>query len=121
MEYLPKIQQEIRNIQQQGKNYTPANDKAPSNSTIDAVVEEILERKDFIESPNYSNLIAKASVGSYSLFILGNISSAIINLTAVPLLVAPMLWGQYVNSGTISFNDINKAILSASKLSCAVG
>ena len=121
MEYLPKIQQEIRNIQQQGKNYTPANDKAPSNSTIDAVVEEILERKDFIESPNYSNLIAKASVGSYSLFILGNISSAIINLTAVPLLVAPMLWGQYVNSGTISFNDINKAILSASKLAVPWG
>ena len=121
MEYLPKIQQEIRNIQQQGKNYTQANDKAPSVSTINAVVDEILHRKDFIESPNYASLIAKASVGSYSLFILGNISSAIINLTAVPLLVAPVLWGQYANSGTISFNDINKAIVNASKLAVPWG
>tara|TARA_R110002051_G_scaffold120780_2_gene193962 strand:+ start:2747 stop:8239 length:5493 start_codon:yes stop_codon:yes gene_type:complete len=121
MEYLPKIQQEIRNIQQQGKNYTQANDKAPSASTINAVVDEILHRKDFIESPNYASLIAKASVGSYSLFILGNISSAIINLTAVPLLVAPVLWGQYANSGTISFNDINKAIITASKLAVPWG
>jgi len=121
MEYLPQIQQEIRNIQQQGKNYKPTSDKAPSNSTINAVVDEILARKDFIESPHYSTLIAKSSIASYSLFILGNISSAIINLTAVPLLVAPLLWGQYAKSGKISFNDVNKAIITASKLAVPWG
>ena len=68
-------------------------DKAnvPDPLTIQALGNEIDSRENFTVNPQYSTPIRLASTGSFTLFLAGNISSALINLTSIPLLGQPLL------------------------------
>ena len=68
-------------------------DKAnvPDPLTIQALGNEIDSRQNFTVNPQYSTPIRLASTGSFTLFLAGNISSALINLTSIPLLGQPLL------------------------------
>ena len=58
---------------------------------IQAVANEIVSRQAFVINPEYSSPIRLLSMGSFTLFLAGNVSSALINLTSIPLLGQPLL------------------------------
>ena len=70
---------------------------------------EILKRRDFMLNPTYSKMTSRFATGAYSLFLLGNISSGLVNTSAILLLTYPRLVARY------GFNDANTVLLSAMK------
>jgi hypothetical protein len=99
LEFLPEIQDNLRKI-----------GDVRGIGLETAVRDEIGRRAAFIQSPHYGSGISFAATSAYNLFLLGNVSSAIVNLSSVPLLSLPLLSGQY------GFGKSNSAILNAMKL-----
>ena len=84
LEFLPEIQDNLRKI-----------GDVRGIGLETAVRDEIGRRAAFIQSPHYGSGISFAATSAYNLFLLGNVSSAIVNLSSVPLLSLPLLSGQY--------------------------
>jgi hypothetical protein len=99
LEFLPEIQDNLRKI-----------GDMRGTGLETAVRDEIGRRAAFIQSPHYGSGISFAATSAYNLFLLGNVSSAIVNLSSVPLLSLPLLSGQY------GFGKSNSALLNAMKL-----
>ena len=99
LEFLPEIQDNLRKI-----------GDVRGIGLETAVRDEIGRRAAFIQSPHYGSGISFAATSAYNLFLLGNVSSAIVNLSSVPLLSLPLLSGQY------GFGKSNSALLNAMKL-----
>jgi hypothetical protein len=59
------------------------------------VVDNMQKQLDFIRNPVNGDLVAKASYFSYMWYIAGNVSSALVNLTQMPIVVYPLLAGKY--------------------------
>jgi hypothetical protein len=59
------------------------------------VVENMQKQLDFIRNPVNGDIVNKASYFSYMWFIAGNVSSALVNLTQMPIVVYPLLAGRY--------------------------
>jgi len=105
LETMPEIDKYLSEIQ-----------KVPSTGLENAIRREIVEtRGDFIRNPNYGSLTSFFTTGAYNLFLTGNISAAIVNLSAVPLLALPLL------SGPFGFGKANSAVLKAMKTAMARG
>ena len=85
--YAPQIDGALEEIRQQAKN---AND-----SSVTAAAQNILDQTSFMHNPTYSKFIHGATALSYFEYIAGNISSALVNLTSLPLLVYPILAGRF--------------------------
>ena len=60
-----------------------------------AVYRNLQKQVNFIRNPEKNWLVDGASYFSYLWFIAGNISSALINTTQLPMVVAPLLGGRY--------------------------
>ena len=86
-EYSPQIDKAISEIEAQAAN---AND-----IDLDVVAQNIKGQSNFFHNPTYNDFVHGATALSYYEYIAGNISSAIINLTSLPLLAWPMLGGQF--------------------------
>ncbi len=56
-----------------------------------SVAEHVLSQTDFFHNPTYGKLTNFLSAGSYFLNLAGNVSSAVINLTTIPLMTLPIL------------------------------
>ena len=105
LETLPEIDRLLQEIA-----------SVPSTGLENAVRREIVEtRGAFIRNPNYNTLTSFFATGAYNLFLTGNISAAIVNLSAVPLLTLPLL------SGPFGFAKANSAVLKAMKTAMARG
>lgn len=99
LEFLPEIQKNINEI------------KSARLTGVEASVkEEIGRREAFISNPNYGPMTSFFATSAYNLFLTGNISSAIVNLSAVPLLSGPLLVGVY------GFRKSNAALLRAMRI-----
>ena len=99
LEFLPEIQSSLNEI------------KAAKVTGVEAAVkEEIGRREGFISNPNYGPMTSFFATTAYNLFLTGNISSAIVNLSAVPLLSGPLLVGVY------GFRKSNAALLRAMRI-----
>ena len=59
------------------------------------VVDNMQKQLDFIRNPVNGDLVNKASYFSYMWYIAGNVSSAVVNLTQLPIVVFPLLAGKY--------------------------
>lgn len=59
------------------------------------VVDNMQKQLDFIRNPVNGDIVNKASYFSYMWFIAGNVSSALVNLTQMPIVVYPLLAGKY--------------------------
>lgn len=108
-EYIPQIDKAVSEISAQAQN---ANDP-----TITAAAQNILDQNDFFHNPNYNTFVHTATATSYFMYIAGNISSALINLTALPMMVWPMIGGKFgfdkassamLNAGKVATNDWSK-------------
>lgn len=72
--------------------------------------QELEARREFAMSPTFSDWARYASTGSFYFNLAGNVSSAVVNTTSVPLIVLPQLGGVY------GFANAGRAILAATKL-----
>ena len=71
---------------------------------------ELEARREFAMSPTFSDWARYASTGSFYFNLAGNVSSAVVNTTSVPLVVLPQLGGTY------GFAKAGRALLAATKL-----
>ena len=100
--------------------FSPAIDKAVTeianqaqevnDPTVTAAAQNIIEQSAFFHNPTYNEFVNKAAALSYYEYIAGNISSAVINLTSLPLSVWPMLGGKF------GFDKATGAMLAAGKV-----
>ena len=96
LEFSPKIQNSLSEI------------KSAKVTGVEAAVKnEMGRREEFITNPNYGPWTAFFATSAYNLFLTGNISAAIVNLSALVLLSGPLLTGVY------GFNKTSAALLKA--------
>jgi hypothetical protein len=114
IEYNGKIQEGFNKVRSEGANYVRKSASDPSEATIRAAASNIAAREAFTLNPTYGYWASLATSGSYTLFMAGNISSAVVNLSSVPLLSFPILSGRFggiktanalAKAGRIAVND----------------
>jgi hypothetical protein len=101
-EYAPQIDNAIDEITQQARNV--------NRLDVDAAAENIREQKAFLHNPTFGAFAHTATSLSYFEYIAGNISSALVNITSLPMLVWPTLGGKF------GFGATNSAMANASKV-----
>jgi hypothetical protein len=101
-EYIPQIDGALGEIKAQAQNI--------NRLDVDAAAENILSQESFFHNPTFGAFTQAATTLSYFEFIAGNISSALINVTSLPMLVWPML------SGKFGFGATSSAMMNASKI-----
>ena len=108
-EYIPQIDNAVSEIAAQAQN--------ANNPTITAAAQNILDQSEFFHNPNYNTFVNTATTASYFMYMAGNISSALINLTSLPMMVWPMIGGKFgfdkasaamLNAGKVAMNDWSK-------------
>jgi hypothetical protein len=105
LEYAIPLEEAVNTL------YAQAGGNKPINPVHADVYRNIKKQVDNIRSPPNtfaSKMIDKAGSFSYLWFIAGNISSAIVNTTQIPLIVAPLLGGKYGQAN--AFNALEKAL-----------
>jgi hypothetical protein len=86
LEYRPMIDKAIADLVLQGKN---------QEEPIVDVVNDVLKQRAFLENPVADTWSSRAGYVSYTWNIAGNVSSALVNITQLPMMVYPMLGGEY--------------------------
>ena len=87
LEFNPQVDKAMANI---------VNEAGPRpTTTIASVVADLRKEMDYMKNPDHSGWTQKASYLSYFNYILGNVSSAIINLTNLPIMTYSVLGGEY--------------------------
>ena len=87
LEYADPVESSVAGIRQEATE-TPT-------TAIRDVVGNIERQLEFLRNPVNGSLVSKASYFSYMMYIAGNVSSAVVNLTQLPIVVYPMLGGKY--------------------------
>jgi hypothetical protein len=87
LEYADPVESSVAGIRQEATE-TPT-------TAIRDVVGNIEQQLEFLRNPVNGSLVSKASYFSYMMYIAGNVSSAVVNLTQLPIVVYPMLGGKY--------------------------
>ena len=90
IEHRPEIDASIGELNENLANYNGEDKEA-----LTAVVQDIHDQKRFLDNPVANSVSANLSFVSYIWNIAGNVSSAIVNMTQVPMTVFPMLAGRY--------------------------
>lgn len=100
--YIPEVDKAIDEVTEQAKAIgTPA---------MYDVANNIRAQRDFFHNPTYGNLVSKLTTFSYFEYIAGNISSAIVNLSTLPLFSWPVLGGKF------GFDQASSALLRGSRI-----
>jgi hypothetical protein len=86
-EYSPYIDKAVNEIEAQAANANDIN--------LDVVAQNIRAQVPFFHNSTYNDIVNTATSLSFFEFIAGNISSAAINLTALPLMSYPLLVGRF--------------------------
>jgi hypothetical protein len=87
----------MKNANQLEEAVTGVREEFEQNPTMELrdVVDNMQKQLDFIRNPVNGDIVNKASYFSYMWFIAGNVSSALVNLTQMPIVVYPLLGGKY--------------------------
>lgn len=108
-EYVPQIDTALRMVQDEAQ--------ATGDPTLLAAAQNITDQAAFFHNPNYNTFVHTATALSYFEFIAGNISSALVNITSLPMMVWPMLVGRHgwanassamSAAGKVAMNDWSK-------------
>jgi hypothetical protein len=99
LEYAIPLEETMNEI------YKQAGGERVRDKTLGAVYSNLKKQVDFIRNPEKNWLVDGASYFSYLWFIAGNISSALINTTQLPMVVAPLLMGKYGVAKTTAAMD----------------
>ena len=101
-EYAPQIDRAITGIKNEAS--------AIGTSDVAAVSDTINEQSAFFHNPTYGKVVSGATAFSYFEYIAGNISSALINFSTLPMFTWPILGGKF------GFDKASVAMLSAGKV-----
>jgi hypothetical protein len=118
LEHRPQLDALYKQLDEQKREYIngnpdkniPPHTNLEENAAISQVVQDMNNQKKFIDNPVADSWSAQLSWVSYIWNIAGNISSALINLTQVPMVVMPMLGGEY------TWNEAFDALSAAYKM-----
>ena len=91
MEYRIKIDSDLADMKVQLEQLQGA----PDSEELTAVVQDIYKQKQFLDNPVADSISSRLSWVSYTWNIAGNVSSALVNMTQIPMVVFPMLAGKY--------------------------
>lgn len=100
-EYVPQIDRALHQIRQEAG--------AQSNPTVYAAAQNVMDQSAFFHNPSFGTFTSTATTLSYAEYILGNVSSALVNLTSLPMMVYPMLTGKF------GWGDATAAMTAAGK------
>lgn len=100
-EYTPQIDRAIQAI--------VAESEQASDPNARVAAQNIVDQQQFLHNPTYGNLVTAATTFSYFNYIAGNISSALINLSTLPMFSYPILGAKF------GFDKAASAMLAASK------
>lgn len=101
-QYAPQIDRAITGIKNEAS--------AIGTSDVAAVSDTINEQSAFFHNPTYGKVVSGLTTFSYFEYIAGNISSALINLSTLPMFTWPILGGKF------GFDKASAAMLSAGKV-----
>jgi hypothetical protein len=118
LEHRPQLDALYKQLDEQKREYIngnpdkniPPHTDLKENAVISQIVQDMNNQKKFIDNPVADSWSAQLSWVSYIWNIAGNISSALINLTQVPMVVMPMLGGEY------TWNEAFDALSAAYKM-----
>jgi hypothetical protein len=82
-------------IKKNEADYRLTHPNLKDNVPVTQVVQNLIDQRKFLDNPVADSVSSSASWFSYMWHIAGNISSAVVNLTQVPMVVMPMLGGKY--------------------------
>lgn len=105
LEFVPDIDKVYADIK---KEVDVANAQA-TNLATNKLWENLQGQQEFLRDPGNSTLVNSLSSFSYYMYIIGNVSTAVINLTQLPMVVYPLLAGKY------GVADTTKAMTDAQK------
>ena len=100
-EYTTQIDNAISEIQAQAENQ--------NNPAITAAAQNIVDQQAFMHNPTFGALTHAATSISYTWYIAGNVSSALVNLSTLPMFSYPVLGAKF------GFDRAGAALLRASK------
>jgi hypothetical protein len=100
-QYNPRIEMALKAIE---------DTNAKGDSTVEAAKESIVGKKEFLLNPNFNPIAAGLTYLSYIEFILGSVSSAVVNLTGLIFMVTPMLGAR------TTYNDATRALVDAGRV-----
>ena len=102
LEYAIPLEETMKELKKQSGG------EKRTNSMLGAVYDNLEKQVNFIRYPEKNRLVDGASYFSYLWFIAGNISSALVNTTQLPMVVMPLLGGKY--GPTKSFAAMERAM-----------
>lgn len=105
LEFIPEIDKVYSDVQVDADK---ANAQA-KNLAVITLMENLGAQMDYLRDPGNSPLVNTLSSFSYYWYIIGNVSTALINLTQLPMVVYPVLAGKY------GIADTTKAMTDAQK------
>ena len=108
LEYVPEIDKVYDDVKQEAKAYV-ASGQSP-NRAVPVLMDNLQKQMEFLRDPANGKLVNALSSFSYYWYIIGNVSTAIINTTQLPMVVLPMLTGKY------NLKDATAAMAEANKL-----
>jgi hypothetical protein len=92
LEYRPQINEALNDLV---TNLDSFQGDEKTKDTLTNVVQDIYDQRKFLDNPVANKYAAQAGFVSYLWNIAGNISSALVNMTQIPMTVFPMLSGRY--------------------------
>ena len=87
VKYNGKIQSAFNKVEKQGRSSDRVDVRAAAQSIVD--------REERTVNPTFSPWARTSTTGSYLMFMTGNISSGLVNVSSLPLLAFPILAGKY--------------------------
>lgn len=100
--YTPEIDRAVNDIQTEARNV--------NTPEVYAAAQNIMDQREFFHNPSYGKLVSAATTISYFNYIAGNVSSAIVNLTTLPMFSWSILGAKF------GFDKASGSLLNASKV-----
>jgi hypothetical protein len=104
--YNPEIDRALGEIRQQGNKAS----ENPNKQGAFTAAENVLSQSSFFHNPTYGKLVSAATTFSYFNYIAGNISSALVNLSTIPMFSWSILGARY------GFDKSSSALFNSSKV-----
>jgi hypothetical protein len=95
LEYKPLLDKAMAEIKKNEADYRLTHPDLRDSVPVTQVVQNLIDQRKFLDNPVADSISSRASWFSYMWHIAGNVSSAVVNLTQVPMVVLPMLGGKY--------------------------
>lgn len=107
LEYIPEIDKVFNDVKEDAKKYAASGQSG--NRAVPTLIDNLEGQMEYLRDPGNGSLVNALSSFSYYWYIIGNISTAVINTTQLPMVVYPMLAGKYgVDKATSAMSDATK-------------